>query len=84
MRIVPFLVWLHWCAPRVGQPGVPSARELLPDRLVSVGAGLHLFALGCGVVAVTTGHWLVFGGALVLTGAWLLFVLVSTVRRGRA
>jgi hypothetical protein len=84
MRIVPFLVWLHWCAPRVGQPGVPSARELLPDRLVSVGAALHLLALCCGAVAVTSGHWPAFGVTLASTGAWLLFALVTTVRRGRA
>ncbi|MDP1825826.1 MAG: hypothetical protein Q8L48_21365 [Archangium sp.] len=83
MRIVPFLVWMHWCAPLVGQPGVPSARELLPDRLVSVGAVLHLLALGGGVLGAMTGEWRFFGVGLALTGSWLIFVLASTVRRGR-
>lgn len=87
MRIVPFLVWLHWCAPRVGQPGVPSARELLPDRLVTLGAGLHVLALGLGVVAVLSGEllaWRLFGAGLALTGLWLLRVLAGTVLRGRS
>lgn len=87
MRIVPFLVWLHWCAPRIGQPGLPSVRELVPDRFVAIGAGLHLFTLSAGVVAVLTSQqlaWRVFGGGLAVTGAWLIFVLVSTLRRGRA
>lgn len=87
MRIVPFLVWLHWCAPRVGQPGVPSARELLPDRLVTVGAALHVLTLVLGVCAVLSGApiaWKLFGAGLALTGTWLIVVLGGTVRRGAA
>lgn len=83
MRIVPFLVWLHWCAPLVGQPGVPSARELLPDRLVSFGAVLHLVSFGGGVLGAVMGEWRFFGVGLAVTGSWLTFVLASTVRRGR-
>jgi hypothetical protein len=85
MRIVPFLVWLHWCAPRVGEPGVLSVRELLPDRFVTIGAALHAFTLIAGVVAVLTTEqlaWRIFGAGLAVTGAWLLFVLATTVRRG--
>lgn len=86
MRIVPFLVWLHWCAPRVGQPGVPSVRELLPDRLVSVGAGLHVASLLAGVSAVLTAQplaWRLFGVGLAVTGGWLIFVIARTLRQGR-
>ncbi len=87
MRILPFLVWLHWCAPKVGKARVPSMRELLPDEDVAVGFLVHVATLGAGVVAVTTGHhvpWRVFGGGLVVTGAWLGFVIVATLARGRA
>jgi hypothetical protein len=86
MRVVPFLVWLHWCAPRVGEAGVPSARELLPDRLVTVGAGLHAFTFISGAAGAVLNEqlaWRVFGAGLAITGAWLIFVLASTVRRGR-
>lgn len=85
-RIVPFLVWLHWCAPRVGQPGVPSARELLPDRWVSGGAVAHGVTLLFGVAAVLSGHalaWRALGLGLLVTGAWLIAMLVVTLRRGR-
>lgn len=84
MRIVPFLVWLHFCSPRVGEPGVPSARELLPDRLVRIGAGLHGLTLFLGALAIFINEWRPFGAGLAATGAWLVFVLATTVRRGTA
>lgn len=85
-RIVPFLVWLHWCAPRVGQPGVPSARELLPDRWVRGGAVVHVVTLVLGVAAVLSGDamaWRALGLGLAVTGAWLIVMLGVTLRRGR-
>jgi hypothetical protein len=86
LRIVPFLVWLHWCAPRIGQADVPSAKELLPDREVSLGFGLHALTLALGLAAVASGHslaWTVFGAGLAATGCWLLAAIVVTLRRGR-
>lgn len=85
-RIVPFLVWLHWCAPRVGQGNVPSAKELLPDREVAVGFGLHVLALALGLVAVASAEglaWRAFGVALAATGAALLRGMVVAIGRGR-
>lgn len=86
-RIVPFLVWLHWCAPRVGREPVPSAKELLPDREVAVGFGLHVVTLALGAVAVLSGDalgWRAFGGGLLCTGAVLFVGLARAVARGRA
>jgi len=86
-RIVPFLVWLHRCAPLVGRARVPSAKELLPDRSVAVGFGLHLLGLLCGVTACWVGSgvaWRTFGLSLIFAGAWLGWVLTRALSRGKA
>jgi len=54
-RIVPFLVWFHRFAPRVGFEPVPSARGLLSDRRTEIGLGLHL-------ASVVVGAWAILGG----------------------
>jgi hypothetical protein len=84
-RIVPFLVWLHRCAPLVGTVPVPSARELTPDREVALGFWLHLGTLVCGVIAALSMHalaWRVFGLGLLSTGIQLELSLLATLRRG--
>lgn len=83
-RIVPFLVWLHRCAPLVGQRDVPSAKELLTDREVSIGFALHAATLGLGVLAVVTGArplWQLAGAGLAATGLWLLVEIAQPLRR---
>lgn len=85
-RIVPFLVWLHRCAPLIGKARMPSAKELLPDREVAVSFALHVLALAVGVAAVllrTALAWRGFGAALLATGAWLGWVLSSALRRAK-
>lgn len=86
MRIVPFLAWMHFCAPRIGQPGVPAIRELLPDRKVAIGAMLHLLTLcaGLGGVMIHSIAWSLFGVGLIFTGIWLIFLSASTVVRSRS
>ena len=84
-RIVPFLVWLHRCAPLVGKVPVPSARELLPDRQVAVAFATHAATLVAGLVAIALGSpiaWRVFGAGLAATGAVLLWEIGSTLWRG--
>lgn len=85
-RIVPFLVWLHRCAPLVGKVPVPSARELLPDRQVAVGFATHAGTLVVGLAAIALESsivWRAFGAGLGATGAVLLWEITSAVRRGR-
>lgn len=85
-RVVPFLVWLHWCAPRIGTAPAPSAKELLPDREVAVGFVLHALALGLGLAAVLTGEdlaWRAFGAGLLATGAAILRAVIAALVRGR-
>lgn len=85
-RIVPFLVWLHRCAPLIGKARMPTAKELLPDREVTVSFALHALTLAVGVGAVLAGTalaWRVFGAALLVTGAWLGWELTSAIRRAK-
>lgn len=85
MRIVPFLAWLHWCAPRLGKAAhVPSAKELLPDREVRVGLALHVLTLALGAAAVVTGEgsaWRALGIGLLATGAALLRSMLAALLR---
>ncbi|MBI5504166.1 MAG: hypothetical protein HY899_05170 [Deltaproteobacteria bacterium] len=86
-RIVPFLVWLHHCAPRVGTAPVPSTRELLPDVRTARGFWLHLGTALAGVVAALLAQdiaWRVFGAGLLLTGAHLEMALWQALRAGKA
>ena len=85
-RIVPFLVWLHWCAPHVGVRPVPSTRELLPQRHVAFGFATHAATLVAGLAAVALDSslaWRVFGAGLAATGAMLLAEIGTVLRRAR-
>ncbi len=85
-RIVPFLVWLHRFAPRAGEPGVPSARELLPDAWARRCFALHAGTLAMGALAIALRSDALARGAgalLVVTGLALFAELGAVVRRGR-
>jgi len=86
-RIVPFLVWLHHCAPRIGTQPVPSARELLPDTRSARGFQLHVATLVAGIVAALLANdvaWRLFGAGLLLTGLHLELALWAAWQAGRA
>lgn len=83
-RIVPFLVWLHRCAPLVGKVKVPSAKDLLTERQVAIGFWLHVASLFAGAAAISLEAmlvWRVFGASLMLNGGWLGWEIASTLRR---
>lgn len=84
-RIVPFLVWLHWCAPLVGTRPMPSARELLPHGHVAIGfaaqAGTLVAGLGASALD-SSAAWCVFGAGLATTGCVLLWEMATALRRG--
>ncbi len=83
-RIVPFLVWFHRCAGRVGIAPVPSTRELFPDRTVARGFLLHLAALVLGLGAIVTERgplWILFGAALAATGLHLAAAMAGALWR---
>lgn len=85
-RIVPFLVYLHCSAPLVVSHRMRSAKELLPDREVTIGAVLHAGSLALGASAVLAGSmglWRLFGASVGLVGAYLLYELLVAWRRGR-
>lgn len=83
-RIVPFLVWLHRFAPRAGEPGVPSARELLPDAWARGCFALHATTLAVGALAIALRSdplARTAGALLVATGFALFAVLANAARR---
>lgn len=83
-RIVPFLVWLHRCSKLVGLRPVPSARELYPDRYVSLGFVLHVSSLVAGAAAIcldTAWSWRLFGALLLSTAGVLFSQSAGALRR---
>jgi hypothetical protein len=86
-RIVPFLVWLHRLAPRVGEADVPSARGLLPDTWIRAGFALHAatLALGASAIALRSDALARAAGALLLATGLTLFGSLALVHlRARA
>jgi len=83
-RIVPFLVWLHRFAPRVGEMRVPSVKKLHPDTLTRRGFALHLGSLLIGVAAILTASDLLCrltGLSLIATALSIAYLLVHVLRQ---
>jgi hypothetical protein len=85
-RIVPFLVWLHRFAPRAGEPGVPSARALLPDAWARSNFALHATTLAVGTLAIVFRSDLLAraAGVLLLATGLALFAALANVARSRS
>ncbi len=81
-RIVPFLAWFHRYSKRIGEPGTPSMRELLPDARARIGLVLHVATALVGTLAIAT-QWrplgLAAGLGLVATGAAMLIAFVRVL-----
>jgi hypothetical protein len=84
-RIVPFLVWLHRFAPRAGEPGVPSARALLPDVWTRAGFLLHAATLcvGAAAIALRSDPLARAAGMGLLVTGLVLFAGIAGVARRR-
>jgi hypothetical protein len=83
-RIVPFLVWLHRFAPRVGEMRVPSVKKLHSDALTRRGFALHLGSLLIGVAAILTASDLLCrltGLSLIATALSIAYLLVHVLRQ---
>lgn len=81
-RIIPFLVWFHRYSRVVGQPGVPSMRELLPDARARVGLALHAGTAVVGALAIVTqikALGVAAGLGLVATGVAMLITFARAV-----
>jgi hypothetical protein len=84
-RIVPFLVWLHRFAPRIGEIRVPSVKKILPEALARRGFALHAITLYLGVAAILSGvDWLarLTGLLMAVTALALAHMLVHVARQG--
>ncbi len=70
-KIVPFLVWTHRFAPRMGRERVPLLQEMYPLRLAQVGLALLVAGLAVATASILAG-WLPgiqAGFSLCTTGA---------------
>jgi hypothetical protein len=82
-RIVPFLIWFHRYSRVVGQPGVPSMRELLPDARARIGLVLHAGTAVIGAIAILAqvrALAVVAGLGLVATGVAMLVTFARALR----
>ncbi|MDP2305675.1 MAG: hypothetical protein Q8P18_06580 [Pseudomonadota bacterium] len=80
-RIVPFLTWFHRFSPLLGKRRVPAMRALYPDVRVRIGLALHVGTTLAGLVAILLRVAWPAGLGLVVTGGWLGWHLVATLRR---
>ncbi len=84
-RIIPFLVWLHWCSPHVGQRPVPAMRDLVTESQVKVAFGLHVTVLIISLASVATQSdwaWRGLGAVLAAQGVTLISIIGFALRRG--
>lgn len=73
-KIVPFLTWLHWFSPKVGQPGLPKVADLVWTRaiwatLALLGAGIATLLMG---VLLGSGNAATAGAAAYAAGVGLV------------
>jgi len=83
-RIVPFLVWFHRYAARVGLEPVPSMRSLLSQQRIRIGFALHISSVVLGVMAILLQTDLlaqITGLLLVATAISLGSMLAHTLKR---
>jgi hypothetical protein len=82
-RIIPFLLWFHRFSSLVGRPGVPTLRDIYPDKRARLGLVLHLSSFGMGVLAILLENPFLYqalGVLLSLTGLWLGASIFKAVR----
>ena len=83
-RIVPFLVWFHRCAARVGEVDVPPMRQLWTDGSVRFGFVVHTLTIVLGASAVVSNAPLLArltGLGLSSTAVFIAVGIFRTLRR---
>lgn len=82
-RILPFLFWFHWFAPRAGLAKVPPMRHLFPTNRARACLNLHIVAVTLGAAGFALQAPLlvrVGGAALAGAGVALAYAMVAMVR----
>jgi hypothetical protein len=71
-KIVPFLVWFHLQSRHIGQTGLPTVKEIIPDRRKRRQMLFHLSALLVLVAAIIWSEWLTYAAGILFAVSFLL------------
>lgn len=79
-KIVPFLVWLHRYAPKIGREPVPRMRDILPEAWTWQVYGIYSAGLLAGGVGLVMGDAAVLVMGLVLAGIGVCRLLAAVIQ----
>jgi len=81
-KIAPFLVWFHLQSRHIGQTGLPTVKEIIPDRRKHRQMLFHLSALLLLAAAAIWPEWFAYAAGILFAVSFLLlaFNLFAAVR----
>ncbi len=79
-KIVPFLLWLHRYAPKIGREPVPRMRDILPEAWTWQVYALYGAGVVAGAVALVASSESALVLALALAGVGVLRLMAAVVR----
>jgi len=71
-KIVPFLVWFHLQSRHIGQTGLPTVKEIIPDRRKRRQMLFHLSALLSLATAAIWPEWFTYVASILFAVSFLL------------
>jgi len=71
-KIVPFLVWFHLQSRHIGQTGLPTVKEIIPDRRKRCQMLFHLSALLLLIAAIVWPEWFAYAAGILFAASFLL------------
>ncbi len=79
-KIVPFLLWLHRYAPKIGREPVPRMRDILPETWTWQVYLLYGTGVAAGAVALVAASKTALALALALAGAGVLRLMAAVLQ----
>jgi len=71
-KVVPFLVWFHLQSRHIGQTGLPTVKEIIPDRRKRHQMLFHLLALLLLAAATIWPEWFAYAAGILFAVSFLL------------
>jgi len=71
-KVVPFLVWFHLQSRHIGQTGLPTVKEIIPDHRKHRQMIFHLSALLVLVAAIIWPEWFTYAAGILFAISFLL------------
>ncbi len=71
-KVVPFLVWFHLQSRHIGQTGLPTVKEIIPDHRKHRQMLFHLSALLVLVAAIIWPEWFAYAAGILFAVSFLL------------